>query len=67
MKVYQKELYRRPQMWSSNAFLVFKPDEEENKGPEEGDSDAEEESGEDGEGGEAAINAEEKKDFERLD
>jgi hypothetical protein len=44
VKVYQKELFRRPQMWSSNAFLVFKPDMDEMQGPaddsSEGDSDA---------------------------
>jgi len=39
--VYQKELFRKPEMWSSDSFLVFKPDDKEAKGPCVGDSEEE--------------------------
>jgi len=68
IKVYQKELFRQPVMWSSNSFLVFKPDEEENAGPApDNDYGSEADSGEGEEAEKAeAINAEPKKDVERI-
>lgn len=38
VKIYQKELYRLPRMWSSNEYIVFKPHPEEAGGNVSGDS-----------------------------
>lgn len=55
-------------MWSSNTFLVIKPDEEENAGPAPDNDYGSEANSNDGEGAEKpeAINAESKKNTERL-
>jgi hypothetical protein len=42
-KVYQKELYRRPLMWSSNKYIVFKPHPLEAEGNVHGDTTEEDE------------------------
>jgi hypothetical protein len=36
-KVYQKEFYREPEMWSSNRYVVFRPNVNEGKAEEASD------------------------------
>lgn len=38
VKVYEKALYRQPEMWSSNEYLVFKPHLREEGGNLDGDT-----------------------------